>query len=144
MHPNMETQVELTLFSGSGGCKEGWGRICGGECYYHDAKRIFQLLVGSHIILFLSQSGESCVKVYLKNPSNEEGYVGLTPNFPAKVVPIKFGVNVRSGSALIAQGGAIMTQLGDVGKCSLMGRKGQLQKNFGSLLTSKNRCWLRF
>lgn len=57
--------------------------------------------------------------MFLKNPSNEEGYVGLTPNYPAKIVPIKFGVNVRSGSALIAQGGSIMTQFGNVGKCSL-------------------------
>ena len=52
----------------------------------------------------------------LKNPSNQEGYVGLTPNYPAKVVPIKFGVNVKSGSALIAQGGSYMTHIGDVGK----------------------------
>jgi len=86
MHPNMETNVELTLCS-SLGCSEGCRRICGGE---------------------------SCVKVILKNPSNQEGYVGLTPNYPAKVVPVKFGVNVKSGSALIAQGGSYMTHIGDV------------------------------
>jgi hypothetical protein len=57
MHAGMETKVELTLCS-SGGCSEGCNRICGGE---------------------------SCVKVLLLSGTAEEGYVGLTPNFPAKV-----------------------------------------------------------
>ena len=57
MHPKMETKVELLLCS-SKGCSEGWKRVCGGE---------------------------SCVKVYLLNEMEEQGYVGLTPNFPAKV-----------------------------------------------------------
>ena len=57
MHPGMETKVELTLCSAKG-CGEGWRRICGGE---------------------------SCVKVLLLNETNNQGYVGLTPNFPAKV-----------------------------------------------------------
>ena len=59
MHPGMETEVELTLCS-PGGCSEGWNRIC---------------------------AGESCVKVFLVNNMPDRGYVGLTPNFPAKVRP---------------------------------------------------------
>mmetsp|Transcript_28824 Transcript_28824/g.81309 ORF Transcript_28824/g.81309 Transcript_28824/m.81309 type:complete len:310 (+) Transcript_28824:190-1119(+) len=86
MAPFMTTEVELTCCS-KGGCGEAWQRIC---------------------------SGESCVKVYLINESGDEGYVGLTPNFPAKIIPVKFGTHVQSGGSLIAQGGAIMTQLGEV------------------------------
>lgn len=60
MSPFMETSVEFTLF-GESGFSKGCNRICGGE---------------------------SCVKVYLKNESGQEGYVGLTPNYPAKVIPV--------------------------------------------------------
>ena len=60
MSPFMETKVELLLCSRVG-CCNGCQRICGGE---------------------------SCVKVFLVNNTSEEGYVGLTPNFPAKVVPV--------------------------------------------------------
>jgi hypothetical protein len=61
MHPRMTTDVELTLcMKNGGGCTEGWNRICGGE---------------------------SCAKVLLKNSTNQQGYVGLTPNFPAKASP---------------------------------------------------------
>jgi uncharacterized protein (AIM24 family) len=60
MSPFMETKVELMLCSRVG-CCNGCQRICGGE---------------------------SCVKVFLINNTSEEGYVGLTPNFPAKVVPV--------------------------------------------------------
>ncbi len=86
MAPFMTTQVELTLCSSSG-CFGGWSRVCGGE---------------------------SCVKVHLKNDSSEEGYVGITPNYPAKVLPIKFGTHLAPGQAFIAQGGSAMSQLGDV------------------------------
>lgn len=64
MSPFMETQVELTLCSRVG-FSEGCSRICGGE---------------------------DCVKVFLVNNSSQEGYVGLTPNFPAKVVPVRMNV----------------------------------------------------
>jgi hypothetical protein len=62
MSPGMETKVELTLCS-AGGCSEGFSRIFGGE---------------------------SCTKVVLRNDTSETGYVGLTPNFPAKVIPVSF------------------------------------------------------
>lgn len=86
MHPGMTTSVELTL-CGPSGCGEGFGRIMGGE---------------------------SCAKVYLKNGTSEEGYVGVTPNYPAKIVPVKFGVNIPSGGSLIAQGGSYMAEIGGV------------------------------
>jgi len=86
MHPDMETKVECTL-CGMETCVEGWKRTCGGE---------------------------SCVKVLLINNSSHQGYVGLTPNFPAKVIPIKFGTHVESGRSLIAKPGAYMSELGDV------------------------------
>jgi hypothetical protein len=60
MSPGMETKVELTLCT-PGGCSEGMNRIFGGE---------------------------SCTKVVLVNDTPETGYVGLTPNFPAKVIPV--------------------------------------------------------
>ena len=84
--PDIKTSVELTLCA-RGGCGEGWQRICGGE---------------------------SCAKVLLLNESNAEGFVGLTPNFPAKVIPIQFGKHIRDDTALISQGGAYMSHLGDV------------------------------
>jgi uncharacterized protein (AIM24 family) len=86
MHPKMQTTVELTLCTPSG-CGEGCNRIWGGE---------------------------DCVKVLLVNGSDEQGYVGLTPNFPAKIIPIKFGTHVGSGRHLIAQSGTYMAELGDV------------------------------
>lgn len=33
--------------------------------------------------------GERCVKVLLKNDGIDEGYVGITPNFPAKILPLQ-------------------------------------------------------
>jgi uncharacterized protein (AIM24 family) len=84
MHPDMTTEVELTCCSKAGG---GCSRIC---------------------------SGESCVKVFLRNDTTRDGYVGLTPNYPAKIIPIKFGVNADSNSSIIAQAGSYMTQIGDV------------------------------
>jgi hypothetical protein len=41
----------------------------------------------------------------------------MTPNFPAKVIPIQFGKHVDANHALISQGGAYMSQLGDVDVC---------------------------
>ncbi|KAL3924822.1 MAG: hypothetical protein SGILL_000807 [Bacillariaceae sp.] len=80
----MSTEVECTLCSPAG-CGEGWNRICGGE---------------------------SCVKLLLG--FEEPGYVGLTPTFPAKIIPIKFGTHVASGRSMILQPGAYLAELGDV------------------------------
>jgi uncharacterized protein (AIM24 family) len=62
----MKTAVELTL-CGRLGCSQGCSRICGGE---------------------------SCVKVILTNEDSHTGFVGVTPNFPAKIIPVEvsFGV----------------------------------------------------
>ena len=71
--------------------KEGCNRICGGE---------------------------SCVKVFLRNNTGQQGYAGITPNYPAKVLPIKFGTHT-SGDTIIAQSGSYMSHMGgdvDVGK----------------------------
>ena len=65
MSPFMETSVELTLCS-QAGFSEGCNRICGGE---------------------------SCVKVFLKNDSGEDGYAGITPNFPAKIIPVRVSLS---------------------------------------------------
>jgi uncharacterized protein (AIM24 family) len=54
------------------------------------------------------------VKVLLKNNTQETGYVGITPNFPAKIIPIAFGKHIARDQYLIAQSGAYMTELGDV------------------------------
>jgi uncharacterized protein (AIM24 family) len=40
-------------------------------------------------------------------------YVGLTPNFPGKIVPIEFGKHIDANHALYAQNGSYMTSLGD-------------------------------
>jgi len=58
--PGIVTKVELTLCGK--GFAEGCDRICGGE---------------------------SCVKVFLENEDPAEGYVGITPNFPAKIIPLQ-------------------------------------------------------
>ncbi len=71
MSPFMETKVELTLCSELG-FVAGCSRICGGE---------------------------SCVKVFLKNDTSEQGYVGLTPNFPAKIVPVCIFDIIQFGTA---------------------------------------------
>mmetsp|Transcript_2555 Transcript_2555/g.4378 ORF Transcript_2555/g.4378 Transcript_2555/m.4378 type:complete len:313 (-) Transcript_2555:65-1003(-) len=86
MHPGMSTSVELTL-CGAGGCCSGCRRVMGGE---------------------------RCVKLILKNSTHDEGYVGVTPNFPAKIIPVKFGSNVPSGTSLIARQGAYMSEIGGV------------------------------
>jgi Mitochondrial biogenesis AIM24 len=74
--PGIVTEVELTLF-GRNGCTQGCGRICGGE---------------------------SCVKVLISNKSPSSGYIGLTPTFPAKIVPIKVCFfTLFSGFTIFAQ-----------------------------------------
>jgi uncharacterized protein (AIM24 family) len=82
---NIAMDVELTLCVGGGG--EGCQRVAGGE---------------------------SCVKLLLTNQGGGQGLIGITPNFPAKIVPIQFGRHVAEDHALITQGGAYMSHLGDV------------------------------
>ena len=47
-------------------------------------------------------AGESCFRVYYTNNTNGSISLGLTPNFPAKVIPIDMekysGVTIKSGS----------------------------------------------
>ena len=43
-----------------------------------------------------------------------KSYVALTPNFPAKVLPVVFGKHVDASHALITQAGSYMSHLGDV------------------------------
>jgi hypothetical protein len=71
--PDITTDVDLTLF-GKNGCSQGCGRCCGGE---------------------------SCVKLLLTNSSSSSGYLGLTPTFPAKIVPIKVGFLLGSHAKTI-------------------------------------------
>ena len=85
MHPHMDTGVDCTLCSNGFG---GCARICGGE---------------------------SCIKVILGNRTHYETYAGVTPNFPAKIVPIRFdGSDIMKGNGIIAKPGAIMSEIGDI------------------------------
>jgi uncharacterized protein (AIM24 family) len=55
--------------------------------------------------------GESCCKTIFENTTSSEGYVGLTPNFPAKIIPINLST---VGQKLIAKSGAYMCHIGQV------------------------------
>jgi len=55
--------------------------------------------------------GESCCKTVFTNDAAGEGYLGLTPNFPAKIIPVDMNT---VGNSLIAKCGAYMSHLGDV------------------------------
>jgi uncharacterized protein (AIM24 family) len=52
--------------------------------------------------------GESAFKVHFKNSGNEVGYIGLTPNFPARVVPINLD---ESGGEILCKLGAYMASM---------------------------------
>ncbi len=54
-------------------------------------------------------AGEDFVKVELTNGGGDAAYVGLTPNYPAKVVPVEMTENT-----FIAKSGAIMSSIGEV------------------------------
>lgn len=41
-------------------------------------------------------------------------YLGLTPNYPAKIIPVQFGKHINANNALFAQGGSYMMHFGDV------------------------------
>ena len=55
--------------------------------------------------------GESCFEVEFENDSNSDGYVGVTPSFPAKIIPVELD---SVGGTLIAKGGAYFSHSGDV------------------------------
>lgn len=56
-------------------------------------------------------AGESCCKAIFTNGGSNQAYVALTPNFPAKVVPI----NLSSvGNKFIAKKGSFLSSVGDV------------------------------
>lgn len=55
-------------------------------------------------------AGESCCKLKFKNDNNKDGYLGVTPKFPAKIIPVSLpSVNKR----LIAKRGAYMSAMGN-------------------------------
>lgn len=56
-------------------------------------------------------AGEGICKVTYTNGGSTNGFVGLTPNFPAKVVPVQLG---SVGGKLIAKGGAYMGSWGEM------------------------------
>lgn len=60
-------------------------------------------------------SGENCVKVKLANESGADGYVGLTPAFPAKIIPLRLSSSNTAGgvTSFVAKPGAIMAHVGD-------------------------------
>lgn len=53
-------------------------------------------------------AGESLVVLHFTNKSQESSYVAVTPNFPAKVVPI----NLQSLGHIITRSGAFMSSFG--------------------------------
>ena len=55
-------------------------------------------------------AGESCVKVTYTNSGDTPGYLGLTPNFPAKVVPLI----LAQGQRLRVKPKGYMAEIGDV------------------------------
>ncbi|GAX19566.1 hypothetical protein FisN_19Hh144 [Fistulifera solaris] len=84
--PELQTKVDLTL--------------CARASVWEGCQRIL--------------GGESCVKVLLVNGGATEGFVGITPNFPAKIMPLQFGKHISPDTSLIAQKGVYLSHVGDV------------------------------
>ena len=57
-----------------------------------------------------SCGGEPCIRAVFTNESADPAYIGLTPNFPAKVVPVDLG---EIGGKVVTKGGAYMAHVGD-------------------------------
>lgn len=55
-------------------------------------------------------TGESCMKTVYKNTTSKPGFIGLTPNFPAKVVP----VDLSQFGKLYVQPGAYFSSIGQM------------------------------
>ena len=57
-----------------------------------------------------SCAGESCVKIIYKNEGEAPGYIGMTPNFPAKVVPMI----LAQGQKMRSKPKGYMAEIGDI------------------------------
>jgi uncharacterized protein (AIM24 family) len=55
-------------------------------------------------------AGESFCKSNFKNLGNKDAYIGLSPNFPAKIIPIK----LNGSNKFIGKSGAYMSAIGQV------------------------------
>ena len=56
-------------------------------------------------------TGEACLNVTYENNGNDPGYLGLTPNFPAKIIPINLSEHQNT---IYAKKGAYMVNIGEV------------------------------
>ena len=56
--------------------------------------------------------GESCCKVVYTNRGNANGFVGLTPAYPSKILPVD--LSQYGGSSLISKKGVYMSNIGEV------------------------------
>lgn len=56
-------------------------------------------------------AGESCCKVEFTNNGNGDGFIALTPDFPAKVLPIDL---TAMGGSYVCKKGAYFSHIGDV------------------------------
>lgn len=56
-------------------------------------------------------TGESCCKSIFTNTGSKNGFIALTPNFPAKVLPISLP---NYGKKIITKKGAFLSSIGDV------------------------------
>lgn len=54
-------------------------------------------------------ANESCLRVKYTNESDQDGYIGITPAFPAKVVPI----NLTEHPGMFIKAGSYMAHIGD-------------------------------
>lgn len=57
-------------------------------------------------------SGETCCKVIYTNEGNKDAFIGITPDFPAKVVPVNLGEWGESN--LVSKAGAYLSNIGEV------------------------------
>ncbi|GMI25608.1 hypothetical protein TeGR_g4380 [Tetraparma gracilis] len=58
-------------------------------------------------------AGESCCTMVMENTQQTMGFVGLTPNFPGKVIPVDLASDAVSGT-LLCKAGAYMAHFGEV------------------------------
>jgi hypothetical protein len=120
--PDIQMDVELTCCKGGEGCR----RICGGE----SCVKLLILNAGSQSgvrnvpALPLSAIALCCIGLQMVSdtPFVIPQYLGLTPSYPAKVVPVQFGKHIDASHTLIAQGGSYMMHLGDVNVGTLISK----------------------